>query len=69
MTVAPLHAFASCFRPHFVAAAGFSLVMNLLMLVPALFMLQVFDRVLTSRSAETLIMLSLLAPGSDSGHS
>ena len=37
--------------------------MNLLMLVPALFMLQVFDRVLTSRSAETLIMLSLLAVG------
>ncbi len=63
MTVAPLHSFASRFRPHFVAAAGFSLVINLLMLVPALFMLQVFDRVLTSRSAETLIMLSLLAVG------
>jgi PrtD family type I secretion system ABC transporter len=63
MTVAPLHAFASRFRPHFVAAAGFSLVINVLMLVPALFMLQVFDRVLTSRSAETLIMLSLLAVG------
>jgi PrtD family type I secretion system ABC transporter len=63
MTVAPLHAFASRFRPHFVAAAGFSLVINLLMLVPALFMLQVFDRVLTSRSAETLVMLSLLAVG------
>ena len=63
MTVASLHGFASRFRPHFVAAAGFSLVINLLMLVPALFMLQVFDRVLTSRSAETLIMLSLLAVG------
>jgi PrtD family type I secretion system ABC transporter len=34
--------------------------MNLLMLAPALFMLQVFDRVLTSRSMETLIMLLLL---------
>jgi PrtD family type I secretion system ABC transporter len=63
MTVAPLHAFASRFRPHFVAAAVFSLVINLLMLVPALFMLQVFDRVLTSRSGETLIMLALLAVG------
>jgi len=63
MTVAPLHAFASRFRPHFVAAAGFSLVINLLMLVPALFMLQVFDRVLTSRSTETLVMLALLAVG------
>jgi ABC-type protease/lipase transport system fused ATPase/permease subunit len=40
-----------------VSAAGFSLVLNLLMLVLALFMLQVFDRVLTSRSIETLIML------------
>src|SRR5512145_2680784 len=63
MTVASLHSFASRFRPHFVAAAGFSLVINLLMLVPALFMLQVFDRVLTSRSAETLVMLALLAVG------
>jgi PrtD family type I secretion system ABC transporter len=61
--VTPLHAFAARFRPHFVAAAGFSLVINLLMLVPALFMLQVFDRVLTSRSAETLVMLSALAVG------
>jgi PrtD family type I secretion system ABC transporter len=63
MTGSSLHAFASRFRPHFVAAAGFSLVINLLMLVPALFMLQVFDRVLTSRSAETLIMLTVLAVG------
>jgi PrtD family type I secretion system ABC transporter len=63
MTVAPIHAFASRFRPHFVAAAGFSMVINILMLVPALFMLQVFDRVLTSRSLETLIMLALLAGG------
>jgi ABC-type protease/lipase transport system fused ATPase/permease subunit len=63
MTGSSLPAFASRFRPHFVAAAGFSLVINLLMLVPALFMLQVFDRVLTSRSAETLIMLTVLAVG------
>jgi PrtD family type I secretion system ABC transporter len=63
MKASPLRAFASRFRPYFVAAAGFSLVINLLMLVPALFMLQVFDRVLTSRSAETLIMLLVLAGG------
>ena len=58
-----LHAFASRFQPYFVSAAGFSLVLNLLMLVPALFMLQVFDRVLTSRSIETLIMLVVLSVG------
>ena len=38
---------------------GFSFVMNLLLLAPALFMLQVFDRVLASGSRETLLMLLL----------
>jgi PrtD family type I secretion system ABC transporter len=37
--------------------ALFSFVMNLLLLMPALFMLQVFDRVLPANSAETLIVL------------
>jgi len=41
-------------------AAGASLLLNLAMLVPSLFALQVFDRVLTSRSIETLVMLSAL---------
>jgi PrtD family type I secretion system ABC transporter len=58
-----LHAFAARFQPYFVSAGGFSLVLNVLMLVPALFMLQVFDRVLTSRSIETLVMLSVLSVG------
>jgi PrtD family type I secretion system ABC transporter len=52
--------FLAQFRAHFVAAAFFSLVINVLMLAPALFMLQVFDRVVTSRSVETLVMLFLL---------
>ncbi|HWT19722.1 MAG TPA: ABC transporter transmembrane domain-containing protein, partial [Variovorax sp.] len=39
--------------------AGFSFLVNLLLIAPALFMLQVFDRVLTSQSRETLLVLLL----------
>lgn len=41
------------------AVAGLSLLVNLLLVAPALFMLQVFDRVLASRSQETLLLLLL----------
>ena len=37
--------------------AGLSFFVNLLLLVPAIFMLQVFDRVLVSQSGETLLVL------------
>ena len=46
-------------RPYLVFAGLFSLAMNLLLLAPPLYMLQVFDRVLTSRSDETLLVLSV----------
>ena len=39
--------------------AGLSFFVNLLLLVPALFMLQVFDRVLASQSSETLLVLMI----------
>src|SRR4051812_1431137 len=47
--------------PVFLYAGLFSLVVNLLLLVPPLYMLQVFDRALTSRHVETLVLLTLAA--------
>jgi ATP-binding cassette subfamily C exporter for protease/lipase/ATP-binding cassette subfamily C protein EexD len=44
-------------RPLLGSLFAFSFVMNLLFIVPALFMLQVFDRVLPSNSRETLLVL------------
>jgi len=41
----------------------FSGVINLLMLVPSIYMMQVFDRVLTSRNETTLLMLTLILLG------
>jgi PrtD family type I secretion system ABC transporter len=48
-------------RRYFIYAGLFSLAINALLLVPAIYMLQVFDRVLSSRSEETLVMLSVAA--------
>lgn len=41
----------------------FSAIINLLMLVPSLYMLQVYDRVLQSRNEITLLMLTLMMLG------
>jgi ATP-binding cassette, subfamily C, bacterial EexD len=43
-----------------ITAAVFSVIVNLLLLTPSIYMLQVYDRVLTSRSLETLLMISLI---------
>ncbi|MEM9810523.1 MAG: ATP-binding cassette domain-containing protein [Pseudomonadota bacterium] len=48
-------------RPFLLAAGGFSLGINLLFLVAPLYMLQVYDRVLTTGSLPTLIFLSCIA--------
>ena len=50
-------------RRIFLIAGGFSFVINMLLLVPALYMLQIYDRVLSSRNESTLLMLTLLAVG------
>ncbi|MEL7348949.1 MAG: ABC transporter transmembrane domain-containing protein, partial [Pseudomonadota bacterium] len=52
-------AMARC-RSHFVSVGVFSFFVNLLMLTGPIFMLQTYDRVLTSRSVETLVALILL---------
>lgn len=51
------------FRPVFLTVGGFSFAINVLLLVPALYMLQVYDRVLSSRNEVTLIMITLIALG------
>ena len=46
-------------RPHFVAAAVFSLFINLLFLTPAIYMLQVYDRVVATGGKTTLLFVTL----------
>ena len=56
----PLSKVITASRTAFVSVGGFSFVINMLMLTGPLFMLQVYDRVLTSRSIPTLVALVLL---------
>lgn len=51
------------FKSTFKTIGVFSAIINLLMLVPSLYMLQVYDRVLQSRNEMTLLMLTLLTLG------
>jgi len=52
-TLAPL-------KGHFIAAGSFSFFINILMIVPAMYMLQVYDRAVGSQSESTLLMLTIL---------
>ena len=52
------------FKRTFRSRGIFSAIINLLMLAPTLYMLQVYDRVLQSRNEITLLMLSLILLGS-----
>ena len=53
--------FSPALRPLTLLAALASLVLNVTMIAPSMYMLLVFDRVFSSRSIETLAMLTLLA--------
>jgi PrtD family type I secretion system ABC transporter len=53
--------FVARLRPFVLLAGTASLLLNLALLMPSIYMMQVFDRVFSSRSLETLVMLGALA--------
>ncbi|MDR2014053.1 MAG: type I secretion system permease/ATPase [Azoarcus sp.] len=55
-----LSRFLWSFRREFAYALGFTALMNLLMLTPTLYMLQIFDRVMVSQSQFTLFAVTLM---------
>ena len=59
----PLAAWRSRARPTLTAVAVFSTFVNLMMLTLPLYLFQLSDRVLTSRSLDTLLMLTIVALG------
>lgn len=60
-TADPVRSALEADRPLLLTAFGFGATINLLALTSSLYMLQVYDRVLTSRSEETLLLLTLIA--------
>jgi len=59
----PLRDAVAANRRLLMVAFGFSAAMSILALTTSFYMLQVYDRVLTSRSIETLALLTLIAVG------
>ena len=49
------------FRSEYRQALGYSAVANILMVVPTLYMLQVYDRVMLSKNEMTLLIISIIA--------
>ncbi|MEP7350922.1 MAG: type I secretion system permease/ATPase [Sphingorhabdus sp.] len=47
-------------RQHLVQAAVFSALLNMLFLAPAIYMMQVYDRVVPTRGVETLVLLTII---------
>ncbi len=56
----PLRRALRACRRHFLAAAAFSALVNLLYLVPTLYMLLVYDRVMPTNGVQTLVLASLV---------
>ncbi|HEY4077889.1 MAG TPA: type I secretion system permease/ATPase [Rhizomicrobium sp.] len=57
----PVRAAIDANKSLFVAGLGFSAAMSILALTTSFYMLQVYDRVLSSRSEETLLLLTIMA--------
>src|SRR5690606_5521065 len=60
-TINPFKAALKTYRTILVATVIFSVAINLLMFISPIYMLQVYDRVLQSRSETTLVMITVIA--------
>ena len=61
--VAPLIQVLADYKKILISVGCFTALINILMLVPSIYMLQVYDRVLSSQNTTTLAMLSLMVVG------
>jgi ATP-binding cassette, subfamily C, bacterial EexD len=59
----PVRAALRTQKPLFASAFAFSAAINVLALTTSIYMLQVYDRVLASRSVDTLLLLTVIATG------
>ena len=64
--VAPLIHVLADYKKILISVGCFTALINILMLVPSIYMLQVYDRVLSSQNTTTLAMLSLMVVGTPS---
>jgi ATP-binding cassette subfamily C exporter for protease/lipase len=60
---APLFKALGDYKSILISVGCFTALINVLMLVPSIYMLQVYDRVLSSQNETTLVMLSLMVVG------
>src|SRR5476651_2914784 len=63
MSGTPLIRVLGDYKSVLLSVGCFTALINLLMLVPSIYMLQVYDRVLSSQNETTLVMLSLMVVG------
>ncbi|MGH8395258.1 MAG: type I secretion system permease/ATPase, partial [Pseudomonas sp.] len=61
--VAPLFKALGDYKSILISIGCFTALINVLMLVPSIYMLQVYDRVLSSQNETTLVMLTLMVVG------